>query len=412
MISIKRFMDRDTLFVTINLLVKSFLILVLPSFGAFYLDAGTAISWVLFVNFVSLATLFDLGLSAIVSRHVTHAVSTGSDFSTITRVARNIYLLIAIIAAPIFYGLSVYAEIEEGVLLLLPAMLAPIYIAFNYRFATLMGLQEVGYANKVQALCGGSAYLLAMLLLVANLELMAGVLVFVGLSLPSFIFKRKLLQLGYVKQGLENSETKSRIIGDSVKAAIGVGSSLLVYNFMSYYYSNTFSGSSLIMPILLLFQLLRGGASFAQAPFYSKIPLINMYYARGQHKECLVYASKRAAYVVGLQVMFSAALFLTLFLFKKESIQGLELFYLAISVALVFERIAAMMMQVYTASGIVIWHKVNGAAGIFQVLFCFLLVGNLGYLVFPMALFSACTLFQIPLLYYLISCKFRKVAEL
>lgn len=408
--------DSPTLMVMANLLAKSALILLIAPVGLRLLPEEFGVIWLLATNLFSLTLLFDLGISAIVSRHVTVASTTQTGLAltaTVIQASRAIYAKLAYLYLLLLAGLSSYLLLHAlptqrlmlSTCLAVSAVGGCLYLRLNYRFAVLVGQDHVALANRIQSLCGLFAYPLSLLALWLIREpAIALAILYVGLVAPLLWFSR-YLPVSVAAPAVDEAICQTRIKRDVIRAATGVLMSLVVYNMASYYYSSHFASTQGLVSALLLLQLLRGIASFAQSPFYSRLPYINALHAGRRKSECYRYSTQRIAIALLLQVVLSICVYIffanpataILALIPADAPTG---FYLTLTLALLTERLAAMLLQVYTASGHVIWHITNGLSGLAQIALTLLLAAPLGLLSFPVALLLACLCIQIPIVAY------------
>lgn len=406
----------STLLVMINLLVKSALILLIAPLGARLLPASAAVTWVLAINLVSLTVLFDLGVSAIISRSVTAALHNAEGLqgrASVLSMARRIYRGLALAFAAVVAGIAVYLlsgrdASSQGLPLALAItfLFGPVYLYFNYRFAYLMGCNQVATVNRVQALSGLVWYALSLGGLYLGYQALSLVLIYAGLIQPAMLFGRLIrdderASLSAPVSALE----QGKILRDVFKAAFGVGMSMIIYNAASYYYANEFRGEPALLGSLVVLQILRGASAFCQSPFYSKIPYMNGLYAKGEREAFFRYGAKRMAIALGMQAVAFVAVFFAFVLpdtrlFSLVPSGSSDAFYVWLSLALVAERLAAMLLQMHTASGHVVWHIVNGCSGSFQIALVYFATGVLGLIVFPVALLAAVVGVQLPIIAY------------
>lgn len=422
---VKKLCQSSTLAVMLNLLVKSALILLIAPLGAKLLPAPLAVTWVLAINLVSLTILFDLGISAIISRNVTSASESeveGGGVVQIIQIAQSVYRKLGVVFAVVVVGLAGYLLMGQssarpeglGWVLGITFFFGPAYLYYNFRFAYLIGRNRVVEVNITQALSGLLWYSFSIFALFLHQYVVALVLVYVGLLHPAVIFAKRVRvdELSGKSSALDH-ELRRKIMHDVYKASFGVGMSLVIYNAVSYYYSNAFKGHSGLLAALVLLQMMRGASAFCQSPFYSKLPVINALYAKAEYSQFYHYAFKRMAVALSLQVVVFAVVYFAMVDMSTRVVplvpQGADTaFFLLLSAALVMERCAAMLLQIHTASGRVIWHIVNGLSGAGQLLLIFFFSSVLMINVFPVALLGSVVLVQIPIIAYFMLMEYRE----
>lgn len=415
----------STLMVMTNLLVKSALILLISPLGAKLLPGQEAINWVLAVNLVSLTVVFDLGFAAIISRYVTHVRvrgdAAGYSLAQTQAAARRIYAGLAALYAIFIVLLGGYLLAGRGAgdglagILIVTLLLGPIYLFLNHHYALLMGGNQVAYINRVQAIAGAVCYPLALLALFMGLGASCALLViYAGLVVPGLIFRHRLAdEPRPAVSAAQTARLQDRLRGDVSRAALGVGFSLVIYNASAYYYGAELQAEPFLLGSLIVMQMLRGVASFAQAPFYSKLPVMNALYADGKWREFLRFGGIRGGIVLALFVVFSLLAYV-LVLNVDTRVYDLvpagvsPAFYFVLAVALLAERLAAMLMQMYTATGHVIWHTVNGLSGLAQILLTWWWIDTMGLLSFPLALLVSSIVLQLPIVTFYLAREHRR----
>jgi hypothetical protein len=416
MIDLRRFIgNTPTLMVVVNLAVKSALMLLIAPAGVHLLPQKLGVTWTLAVSLVGLSTLFDLGISTIVSRHVTFAKiadqkrGLDDDAFNVLSVAKMVYRRVALLYAVLVVSIAGYMLIGVpqsqyhaglGWALLITFFAGPLYLLLNYRYAFLMGSNRVAFVSAVQAASGFVALPVIYLFLRFGIYQGALVAIYAGLLVPAFVYGPRLPMLP-AKRSKPDEITRKLITSDVYKAAFGVGTSAVIYNLASYYYGRHFLGVPGLLGALLLFQLMRGISAFSQAPFYATLPRINALYARKEIPAFLRVAFLRLFVVLGIQISCFTIFY---FVAVKGSTKLLDyvpdsgpIFYWILATALVLERLAAMLLQIYTATGHVIWHRINGWSGFCQILLVIGLSAYAGLLSFPLALLCAILVVQLPL---------------
>lgn len=152
-----------------------------------------------------------------------------------------------------------------------------------------------------------------------------------------------------------------------------------------------FLAPSDLAAFLVAFTILDRLNQVAQAPFYSHLPQLAVHYSAGRWREMQAQARRRLAlslaiFVVGAAIAGLAAGPLLAWIGSDTPFIGLGV-WATLAAALALHRCGAMLLQVYTLSNHVVWHLLDGGAGL-------LFVGAFGGL---LALAPAHAVFALPL---------------
>lgn len=151
---------------------------------------------------------------------------------------------------------------------------------------------------------------------------------------------------------------------------------------------------------LLVLRLITVGSQLAQAPFYSRLPTMAKANAEGNRAEMVALAKHGLRLSLWMMVV---GIFAILFVFPQVLIWidgsvRMPSYNLSLLLALAFfaERYGAMHMQIYTLSNHVIWHRVNGLAGIVIIAAFALLWPMVGVVAMPLAMLAGYGLYLCP----------------
>ena len=187
-------------------------------------------------------------------------------------------------------------------------------------------------------------------------------------------FKANLLKQAF------NKAWKS---GLGVFMIYGLGQVLAIYYSLV---SNTTLGAA----YLLTLNILRQVDVFAQAPFYSKLPLFSQLRAKGD----LIQVIKKAQWSMKWSHSVLLLGFLGLSLFGNVLLELLnskiqlvtEPVFFVMCLGLLFERFGAMHIQIYTTTNKIIWHIANGITGIITICSVLLLFPKLDVIALPLSI--------------------------
>ena len=145
-----------------------------------------------------------------------------------------------------------------------------------------------------------------------------------------------------------------------------------------------------VAQFLIALRILRLVSSFSQAPFYSKIPLLNGLRAKGMEIEQIKVAKKgmRLSYVSFVFGWLIVGIFSKiLFDLLNSSLSFIDVnIWILLGFGALLERYGAMHLHIYSTTNHIIWHIANGITSILFFSFAFLLIKNFGLAAFPIAM--------------------------
>lgn len=159
------------------------------------------------------------------------------------------------------------------------------------------------------------------------------------------------------------------IFSRSWKSGLGLIMGFSVFQLSGLVYSSLAESSEKSAALLMALRLFQAARQFSNVPFYTALPKMNSLYVNGEIGRLLEMAKSRQMrsisifVLIGLAVMVCGSLTDVVVLYPTLQVWSL------IVVAGVIERYGAMHLQLYTLSGDVIWHKVNGYTALSFVVF-------------------------------------------
>jgi hypothetical protein len=141
---------------------------------------------------------------------------------------------------------------------------------------------------------------------------------------------------------------------------------------------------------LLGLRIIQAISQVSQAPFYSKIPALNQLYVKGRISEQLALAKRgmRLSHwtflAIFLVVGVTAWGFLDLVKSRAEFLPPPV--WAVLGIAFFLERAGAMHLQLYSTTGHIIWHVLNGLTGLTMLGLGFVLYPVLGVIALPLAM--------------------------
>lgn len=149
---------------------------------------------------------------------------------------------------------------------------------------------------------------------------------------------------------------------------------------------------------LLALRIITTISQFSQAPFYSKLSILGMHYARGETQDQLRVAQRGmwlASAVFTLGTLGIALLSQPLLNLIGSKVQFVSAgIWLLLAWAFFVERMGAMHIQLYSVTNHIVWHIANGVTGVAMLTLAWAL-----YPVYQLAAFPAAMLLAYGLLY-------------
>lgn len=195
---------------------------------------------------------------------------------------------------------------------------------------------------------------------------------------------------------LQLSKLRQMVIPSALKSGVGVLMSLGIIQGSGFILARYVPASTLA-PYLFSLNTIQAIKSFAQAPFYSKIPLFSSLTGNG-NLEKLISISKQSMRLVYL--VYSFFFFLLAFfgqdifnLFNSKIEFPDKLLWSIFGLAFLIERYGAMHLQIYSTTNNIIWHKVNGITGLLMIIIGIALYSYMGVYAMPVSLLLSYSLF-------------------
>lgn len=192
----------------------------------------------------------------------------------------------------------------------------------------------------------------------------------------------EVLRLAHLSNAKIDREVMAMVFNNSWKSAIGVFFSYGAFQFSGIYYANVGTASSSASYLLSL-RLLGLVSEFSRAPFYAKIPKLNILWGKKDMLEFKNLARKSTTISLLIFTFVSIAsgfLFpYILPLIKSEVVFVSKQFWSIMIIGAFFERYGAMHIQLYSCTNRIIWHISNSITGAIYILLIFVLTSNFGF---------------------------------
>lgn len=421
--------NKTVIFSFANLFLKSISLLLLTPFLVGNLDDSSLFIWYFLVTIYSIVMLLDLGFLPTISRYTTKLANTKYMYSIIS-LSKRIYLFLSTFTF-IFILLfsSFYLKGKSGLqlpessfyFLIVYIFICSFSLYANVYASMLHGLDEIIEIQIAQIIGSfiGISFSLCSLLLYGNVFITAisfyfgQILVFLYLRLK---FKCRLENISFNERIEQTIFSRKILISDSLKSGFGILLSLGVLHMASLFVTYDM-GVVESAAYLFLVQIFRAIISFSQPIFYTRIPSINrMYNESGSFKYVTDYAKPYIFYSVlfYLFLVVISYLFCEIYFyyFDEQSLRSDLSTWTIFMVAFFIERICSMLLQLYTSTGKVIWHKINGLTGV-VIMICisaFYLSNNINVSSYPISVFISYFFFFFPIIIY-ISLKEAKIVN-
>ncbi|MFT6802527.1 MAG: hypothetical protein ACJA2N_001716 [Salibacteraceae bacterium] len=193
------------------------------------------------------------------------------------------------------------------------------------------------------------------------------------------------IRLSTVRES-STKQVKELVLSNALKSGIGVAMAQGVTQGTSLLYAQVTS-PALLASYLVGLNIANSIKSFAQAPFYSKLPLLATLMGKGQKAKLAEVSAlnMRRVYVIFL-FFFLLTTVTHQYVFEligsKVAFPDLKIWFL-IGFGILIERFGAMHLQVYSTSNHIIWHWLNGITGLILLVFFIVTLPKIGLYAFP-----------------------------
>ncbi|MFD2936749.1 hypothetical protein [Spirosoma flavum] len=384
--------------------------------------------WYLFSTIISLNLMIDLGLGVTFSRIVSYAMGGSHRMNEVTKtveqstltVSNQSYLLRVVGTQQILFGWL------SGVVFILLATCGTVFLYKPIHFLTnpnqgwiawiiviiattisfrgnayttyLQGINRITEFRRYEALFSLASILTSILMLYFNAGLIGLVAVNQLWNILSVLRNRWLcfrFNEGVFISGRQfqfDKEILKEIWPAAWRSGIGVLMSygLIQSSSLIYAQSNQVEQVSTYLFAMRVMQII---ITFAQAPFYSKLPLMARLYAQNERQEIVKVAQK------GMQLSHwtFVAGFAAVALFAEPIMQliGSQIPFIDLrlwaimGVAFFVERYGAMHLQLYSITNHIVWHIANGVTGAIYIVLAFALYSTLSVYAFPISMLVA-----------------------
>lgn len=176
------------------------------------------------------------------------------------------------------------------------------------------------------------------------------------------------------------------------RSGLGVAMTFGLFNGSSLVFAQTGQVEQ-VSSYLFAVRVMQIITTFAQAPFYSKLPLLAKLYARQEHDQLIELAQTsmmRAHWTFVAGFGGIALLAEPLMSSIGSQIQFVEpTLWALMGLTFFIERYGAMHLQLYSLSNHIVWHIANGTSGLIYLVLAILSYPYLGVYAFPVSLLLA-----------------------
>ena len=400
--------------------------LVLPLVVTRLTEAEIAL-WYLFATIMTLQIIADMGFSSVFARAIAYgmggaarvgdfryvdSVSTdvAPNWSTVFEVRSTMHRTFLVLATlwSIILGVggsyavnSLVAELANPIAGWLAWML--VWGASTYR---LFGMQYVAYligTNNIPTLRRAES-LIWLLVLIASLtvlimggDLLSLVVVNYGLYALNTVVNQSLCRRVHdstlhLESGQFNREMFQTLWPRVWRSGLGILSHAGLMQVAAIWYSTNASAGE-AATYLIAWNLIRAVDQFAQAPFYSKLPILaklrvqgdlgaqTRIAEQGMRMSAWVMVTGSVGIGIGLPLLFTA-------IDTNIEFAG-GLLWSAMVIGAFLERYGAMHLQLYSTTNHIVWHIASGVSGLIYLAALLLLYEHIGVYALPAAQIAA-----------------------
>lgn len=177
--------------------------------------------------------------------------------------------------------------------------------------------------------------------------------------------KVKIIDIGLFQK------IKDNVISNSIKSGFGVLFSQGITYFMGFFYANKLN-PEISASFLVTINLVNNLKTFAQAPFYSKIPYFSSLVASNKMPELITFVKRSMRLVYLVFVVLSVIIWYFLYFYSEyngnNSFKPNLVLYFLLVFGFFIERFGAMHIQLYSMSNHILWHIQNGVTGLITII--------------------------------------------
>ena len=400
------------------------------------LPVAEASLWLLFSTVVGLLTLADFGFAPTFTRAVAYANASSNidaqQLDTTSNIKISINASPSITLIPVIHTMR-YIYDRVGILALLLAstlgslaMIRPIsqmidptqgwlaWVAIVVGVASslrggmfgayLQGSENISIYRRWEILIGTLSLATTLIVLLMGYGLLGLVLTTQAGILSNVIINRWLaIQLAptdaWTKRVRLDSAVLSNIWSPAWRSGLGVLMTSGSIHGASVIYAQI-APPSHVAAYLLAQRIMQTLTSFANVPFYTRIPTLARLYAQGQIHTIIRIAKigmQRANWllVISIIAINFGAIFLLKIVGSKVAFIDNDV-WLLMGLAFLFERIGAMHLQLYSITNCIVWHIANGVAGLIILVAIPISYNMFGIIGLPMGILMAYGFFYVP----------------
>jgi O-antigen/teichoic acid export membrane protein len=381
--------------------------------------------WYLFATIISMNGLADLGFRNTFVRFISYAnggakeilnsksqniskTNGETNWNLVGKIFSHmkfIYIIVSILLAIVlmiggyFSLLSTFNKVDNSFvywlswIIISTASVLDFYGKIYYNY--LEGLNEIALVKRVESVFKISTILLSFLVMlfypsILNLSIVISLHYIFNFLRNFFLAKKikngefkKLKKFNIEKQFLKDIWKPSWKSGAS--SLIGIG----VINFLSILvvqFSSTSAGAS----YLLIMRIITEIRNVANAPFYSKIPLLAKLSAEGKIQEMIIQAKKGMKYshlMYVLGVILAGVIINPLLEYLGSNLGSIDInMWILLSFAFYIHRYGALHIQLYMTSNHIISHIADSVSAVIFILGTYLLIDYIELYAIPVAM--------------------------
>lgn len=383
--------------------------------------------WFIFQTIIGLQLLADLGFNNSFARSISYAFSGAKDLSlsSSSNEKPNWELLVRVLSTSnwVYKRLGLFSFIVlatggtaflikpielagNGVQLwaswLIIMITAPIYLYGNFLVSYLNGINRIELYKKWETIMNIGWIISTIIIIYVKISILTLVLNNQFWLLLSIVRNYYLARnLSPFKLTFFLSKKYDEVLifvkKPAIKSAFGILFTFGLTQFLALFYAQVSSSASAASYLLAL-RLIMIISQLSQAPFYSKIPVMNMLNAKKDFAGIKSVASRgmRFSYWICVSlfliILISAVPILD-FIESKTIFVEQEL-WLLLCLSLLIERFGSMHIQVYSVTNHIIWHYVNGIQALLVCLIVYFLFEKMDVYVFPLSSIISLLLFS------------------
>lgn len=322
------------------------------------------------------------------------------------RLSLGVFLLFAIIGSlAVMRPISQIAEVSTGWLAWLVIVLCSVLVFRGGMFGAYMrGVNKIALYQRWQTVTGMATIMAAIVVLLFDGGLLGLVAVaqlgaVIGIIVTRWLANQDAPEGSWTERIIRDTDVLQTIWPAAWRSGLGVVMAFGTIQGAGVIYAQIALPAD-AAAFLLAQRIVQTLASFANAPFYTRIPHMARMYAEGRYGdlvECAKTGMIRTNWLLISGIIFVGITgpHLLTTIGSQTSFVDKQVWWL-LGLAVLLERIGAMHLQLYSVKNHIVWHIANGVTGVIMIIAMLVSYNKIGLLGLPLGMVIAYTCFYVP----------------